>query len=73
MTFVYLKISVEVVHLTTIPLTHSLIYRIEIDKLLLFAEALGARMGCGRISIGTESERGRNRRISGGPPESRKR
>ena len=48
---------------------------------LLFAEALGARtgtrtgarMGCGKISIGTESERGENRRISGGLPEKRKR
>ena len=31
--------------------------------LLLFAEALGARTGCGKISDGVDSERGRNRRI----------
>ena len=32
MTSVSLKISLEVVHLTTTPLTHILFYRIEIDK-----------------------------------------
>ena len=39
--------------------------------LLLFAEALGARTRCGRISDGTDSERGRNKRMSGGLPEGR--
>ena len=32
MTSISLKISLEVVHLTTTPLTHILFYRIEIDK-----------------------------------------
>ena len=40
-------------------------------SLLFFAEALGARTGCGKISDGADSERGRNRRISGGLPEGR--
>ena len=33
MTSISLRISLEVVHLTTTPLTHILFYRIEIDKL----------------------------------------
>ena len=32
MTFISLKISLKVAHLTTTPLTHILFYRIEIDK-----------------------------------------
>ena len=36
---------------------------------LLFAEALGARTGCGNVSGAADSKRGRNRRMTGGLPE----
>ena len=34
--------------------------------MLFFAKALEVRTGCGEISDGADSERGRNRQLSGG-------
>lgn len=46
--------------------------KIKVYGVFLFPEALGARTGCGKISDGVDSERGRNSRISGGLPEGSK-